>query len=386
MANLPIKLLKDEDQNPFIPFVPANAVLLNGSTHNCEEAFANRYTKTEVDAKFAALGTIMEFKGTVPTVGDLPTTATNGDVYLVGTNDPEAFIYIDGEWEDLGKMVDLSAYSTTIEVQSLINSAIATERDNTTVAINNAMNNAVALAKDYTDDEIPTKTSDLVNDDQFITIEQVPEQKKADWNTTDTNDYSFIRNKPTIPSIDGLIQSIVAGDNVTVDDADPANPIISASGSSIIAASSTTAAATAAKVATTTNGGYIPKSGDMIALTLTTANTAANATLNIDGSGAKNIRIGGNNATAAALNNAANGTVYLIYDGTYYNLTGMVRNVDNNDTYSEITEAEITAGTASTARAITARRLKYALDNRLGVYSIQKNGTDGVGIINFKTS
>lgn len=188
---------------------------------------------------------------------------------------------------------------------------------------------------------------------------------------------------------DGKQNALVSGTNIkTVGGVNilGSGDVEISSGVNIINASTPTAASTVAKVATTTGGNYVPAINDIIALTFTTANTANAATLNIDGSGAKPIKLNGSTTTNVWLIGAAGGTTYLIYDGTSYNVFGSQRNSDTNTTYSEITEAEITTGTASTARAITARRMKFALDSRLGVYSIQKDGTDGAGIINFKTS
>jgi len=49
---------------------------------------------------------------------------------------------------------------------------------------------------------VPTKTSDLTNDSGFITASDVPAaQAQADWNESDSNDPSYIQNKPSIPVI-----------------------------------------------------------------------------------------------------------------------------------------------------------------------------------------
>jgi hypothetical protein len=53
----------------------------------------------------------------------------------------------------------------------------------------------------------------------------------ADGAITDWLDYRLTHGAVTgLPGADGVVQSIVAGTNVTVDDTDPANPIVSASG------------------------------------------------------------------------------------------------------------------------------------------------------------
>lgn len=46
--------------------------------------------------------------------------------------------------------------------------------------------------------EIPTKVSDLTNDSNFITLNDVPAQVQADWNQTTMTAKDYIKNKPTI--------------------------------------------------------------------------------------------------------------------------------------------------------------------------------------------
>mgnify|MGYP003797157861 CR=1 FL=1 len=131
----------------------------------------------------------------------------------------------------------------------------------------------------------------------------------------------------------------------------------------IITATTATAAATAAKTATIT--GYTLATGDLIALTLTSGNTAASMTLNINGGGAVAIQSAGLAPTALTGTVTAGGTIFLYYTGTNFQMTGATQNT--NTTYSEISEAEIDAGTASTARAISGRRAKYIIDKSLPI-------------------
>ena len=88
-----------------------------------------------------------------------------------------------------------------------------------------------------------------------------------------------------------------------------------------------TEAATAAKVLTCT--GFALALGSRITVCFTVTNTAANPTLNVNGTGAKAIRY--RNAAIAAGTLAANRTYDFVYDGTYYQLVG---DVDTNTTYS----------------------------------------------------
>ncbi len=131
----------------------------------------------------------------------------------------------------------------------------------------------------------------------------------------------------------------------------------------IITATTATAAATAAKTATIT--GYTLATGDLIALTLTSGNTAASMTLNINGGGAVAIQSAGLAPTALTGKVTAGGTIFLYYTGTNFQMTGATQNT--NSTYSEIPTSEIDAGTASTARAISGRRAKYIIDKSLPI-------------------
>lgn len=45
---------------------------------------------------------------------------------------------------------------------------------------------------------IPTATSDLENDSGYITLSDVPAQAQADWNQSDNTQVDFIKNKPTL--------------------------------------------------------------------------------------------------------------------------------------------------------------------------------------------
>src|SRR5690606_22531503 len=91
----------------------------------------------------------------------------------------------------------------------------------------------------------------------------------------------------------------------------------------------TTAAGTAAKIGTTTDGDYSPTAGDIIRVTFSNGNTANSPTLNIDGSGAKNIRLGNTAANNVSLPSTAT-QIFLWYDGTSYQLFGSQRNTDSN--------------------------------------------------------
>ena len=89
-------------------------------------------------------------------------------------------------------------------------------------------------------------------------------------------------------------------------------------------ASCTTAAATAAKDVTLT--GYTLSAGHFLAVTYTNGNTANSPTINVNATGAKQVRLGGSQPTGASGTGAAycasGGVVLYYFDGTYFNQLG----------------------------------------------------------------
>lgn len=93
---------------------------------------AKGYTDTEI----GKLGSVLNFKGTVATVAALPTEGMKvGDVYHVTEKSAE-YVYTTDGWEELGSVIDLSAYETIEGAEG----KIAT-----------AKSEAIQAAKDYAD-------------------------------------------------------------------------------------------------------------------------------------------------------------------------------------------------------------------------------------------
>lgn len=147
---------------------------------------------------------------------------------------------------------------------------------------------------------------------------------------------------------------------------------------------SSTAAGTAAKVVVCkdfTSADLV--AGTVIAVKFTATNSGAvgSLTLNVNGTGAKNVKYI-NNGTLGNLTSAgyikANTTYYFYYDGTYW-----VALFNYNTTYSAMSEAEALAGTATTARTITAARLKEAIKEHAPVSSV--NGQTGAVTVTVPT-
>lgn len=83
------------------------------------------YVDEAIDEATATLAGVFHFKGTVATVSALPASGNvEGDVYHVTEDDSEhAWIQPEGEtgyWEPLGGAMDLSAYSTTTQMNAAI--------------------------------------------------------------------------------------------------------------------------------------------------------------------------------------------------------------------------------------------------------------------------
>ena len=87
-----------------------------------------------------------------------------------------------------------------------------------------------------------------------------------------------------------------------------------------------TAAATPAKQVV--DASRVPVAGDIVIVTFTNGNSVSNPTLNINSSGAKNIRLGTTNASTTTMTVGAGGVVPLYFDGTYYNMFGSYRTSD----------------------------------------------------------
>ncbi|MFJ1490941.1 hypothetical protein [Capnocytophaga canis] len=98
---------------------------------------------------------------------------------------------------------------------------------------------------------------------------------------------------------------------------------------SVIKVTVDTPSATKDKIGTTTSGNYVPKEGDELVVDFIEGTWVNSPTLNIDGSGAKNIMLSGRNPDRNNLsigNTGQDKTVRLWYDGTNYQLYGATIN------------------------------------------------------------
>ena len=118
-----------------------------------------------------------------------------------------------------------------------------------------------------------------------------------------------------------------------------------------------TAAATTEKVVATANGDFELETGNIIYVLFTYA-SCVNATLNVDGKGAKAIKIVGNN-NVSTYHWALNEVVGFAYDGTYFRmLDGQVATT----TYYGVTKLSSSTSSTSTTAAATPSAVKAAYD------------------------
>lgn len=165
-------------------------------------------------------------------------------------------------------------------------------------------------------------------------------------------------------------------------------------------ASSSTAAGTAAKVATIdpTVTGYALYKGASVAVTFSTANTAATPTLNLNSTGAKQIR----SYTGAALSEAeykwaAGATIDLVYDGTYWRMQdgGAVKrvtaaeasirvNADNIE--SKVSKDGVISTINQSAESVKIQASKVEIDGTAVFSAISSDVDDAITEKGYQTS
>lgn len=90
-----------------------------------------------------------------------------------------------------------SGFITAASLPTVNDATLTIQKNGTTIdtfTANSSTNKTVNIA-------VPTKTSDLQNDSGFITSSDVPAQVQADWMQTNTQDPSYIQNKPQFASV-----------------------------------------------------------------------------------------------------------------------------------------------------------------------------------------
>lgn len=126
-----------------------------------------------------------------------------------------------------------------------------------------------------------------------------------------------------------------------------------------------TGAATAAKVVSVT--GFTLTTGAEVTVQFTVTNTAASPTLNVNGTGAKDIVY--RNAAISAGYLAANRVYKFVYDGTNYELIG---DIDTNTKYTAAKATPLVAGTAAVGTST-----KYAREDHVHPLQTTVSGNAG---------
>lgn len=117
-------------------------------------------------------------------------------------------------------------------------------------------------------------------------------------------------------------------------------------------ATCSTAAATASKVATLTSGTLTLKSGSVVAVKFTNENTVSSPTLNISGTGAKQIQLNGEALTTPAHYWVAGAVVTFVYDGNYWHVADG----------SSLSKAEEASGKADDAAKVATNYMNFSDD------------------------
>lgn len=153
-------------------------------------------TTAFVNNAISSLGSVLNYKGTKPTVGDLPQTGnTAGDIWII-ESDGSQYIWNGTSWDNFSSTIDLSGY---VQTSRTINGKALSENISLNASDVGALSDAVV---------VPSKTSDLTNDSGFITNSSLSDymQKGVDYVTagrkpgTTLGDYSTAEGRDTTAS------------------------------------------------------------------------------------------------------------------------------------------------------------------------------------------
>ena len=412
------------------------------------------YTKTEVNGLISAIP-----KFAIEVVNSLPTTdISTTTIYLLRNSETtgsdlfEEYIYVNNAWELLGaQTIDLSNYVTTSDLNTALASYVTstslatTLQDYITTTTWNTLG-AVATSNSYNDLDdkptiptvnnatltiqkngttvqtftanassnatanitVPTATSDLTNDSDFVAdasyvhtdnnftttlknklngIESGAQVNvQADWDETDNTSDAYIKGKPNIPTVNDATLTIQRnGTNVQTFTANAssnktANVLVPSGGYFGTCTSQASNQKKAVTISSAQN--FELKVGSCIyvkfdANNTYTATADAEVMLNVNSTGDITVR-GGNTANALTGTNTTmfGRTNYInqyIYDGTYWVWCGS--SADNNTTYTP-QSLGFGYGTCSTAQATVAKTAS------LSGYNLITNGMVAIKFTN----
>ena len=202
--------------------------------------------------------------------------------------------------------------------------------------------------------------------------------------STDLFNYNRMDNKPQINGVElvGNKTDTDLGLNVTstkVTNALTYVPAVSGYGQC------TTNASTAAKTVAVAPQ-FKLQTGAIVGIKFTNTNTATNPTLNVGGTGAKSIYyntavVTTDNLVAAGV---ANRVIYYMYDGSYWTFLSWGTDIDENTTYSVISDSNIKSSSSTTGGLITGQRFKRGFDNYYNSYmAITKGNMTNTTVTNY---
>lgn len=212
-GNITIKMSNIENNENFI------TALVNNLTNYYLKT--DTYTKAEVNA---LIGDISGSK--IETVEELPLEGRTDTIYLlpkVGATDDiyDEYIYINGNWERIGSTaVDLTNYLQKTGDGSDVTATFATASERTNIVSGSKLSvifgvvqkwfsalKNICFSSSYTDlvdqPDIPTKISDLEDDSDFVTAEEIEDALNSvqDWKAISaTLSYSSFENHTLIAS------------------------------------------------------------------------------------------------------------------------------------------------------------------------------------------
>lgn len=110
----------------------SNLAYVNGTDINIADYYTSEQTDNKITTAIQSLGSVLNLKGIVATVDELPAEGNKaGDVYLVGTAGETKDSYVEyvwtteNKWEYIGKVeTDMSVYYTKTEVNELLNNKV----------------------------------------------------------------------------------------------------------------------------------------------------------------------------------------------------------------------------------------------------------------------
>ena len=162
----------------------------------------NAVTPKQLKTAIEGIGTVFDLKGSVDTLGDLPTENNEiGDVWYV-KSESVGYIWLndgtENRWEQLGPSINLSNY---VQITDIVNDLTTDNIEKPLSAYQGKVLNESIL---NVSQSIPTNTSQLTNDSGYITGYTETDPTVPSWakqSTKPTYTYSEITEKPTLATV-----------------------------------------------------------------------------------------------------------------------------------------------------------------------------------------